>query len=113
MKNFSIKAALPYLAALVLFLILSLVYFYPLLEGKQIFQSDIANYKGMSKEIVDFRNQTGTEPLWTNSMFGGMPAYQISVVYKSNLAISSLIFLFHIRIRHIPGTEVILVLSNS
>jgi len=85
MKNFSIKAALPYLAALVLFLILSLVYFYPLLEGKQIFQSDIANYKGMSKEIVDFRNQTGTEPLWTNSMFGGMPAYQISVVYKSNL----------------------------
>ncbi len=41
-------------------------------------------YKGMSKEIVDFREKTGEEPLWTNSMFGGMPAYQISVKYNSN-----------------------------
>lgn len=39
----------------------------------------------MSKEISDFRERTGQEPLWTNSMFGGMPAWQISVVYTGNL----------------------------
>ncbi|MDZ7741839.1 MAG: hypothetical protein U5Q03_08850 [Bacteroidota bacterium] len=43
------------------------------------------DYKGMSKEIVDYREKTGEEALWTNSMFGGMPAYQISVKYKANL----------------------------
>ena len=39
----------------------------------------------MSKEIVDFREKYGEEPLWTNSQFGGMPAYQISVLYKHNI----------------------------
>ena len=39
----------------------------------------------MSKEIVDFRKSDNEEPLWTNSMFSGMPAYQISVKYKNNL----------------------------
>jgi len=42
-------------------------------------------FKGMSKEIADFRESTGEEALWTNSMFGGMPAWQISVQYNSNL----------------------------
>lgn len=39
----------------------------------------------MAKEIEDFRERKHSEPLWTNSMFGGMPAYQISVLYKANL----------------------------
>ena len=52
---------------------------------KKLFQSDIANFQGASKEIVDFREQTGEEALWTNSMFGGMPAYQISVKYTGNM----------------------------
>ena len=46
---------------------------------------DISHFKGMSKEIVDFRELTGEDPLWTNSMFGGMPAFQISVNYTLNL----------------------------
>jgi len=85
MKNVDFKKLLPYPAAIVIFLIVTLVYFNPLLEGKKILQSDIVNFKGMSKEIVDFRAKTGQEPLWTNSMFGGMPAYQISANYTSNL----------------------------
>ncbi|MGL5891360.1 MAG: YfhO family protein, partial [Bacteroidia bacterium] len=54
--------------------------------GKHIKQSDIYSHIGMSKEIVDFRKaHPGEEPLWTNSMFGGMPAYQISTLYPGNI----------------------------
>lgn len=80
-----LKKSYPYLLAIILFVALTLIYFSPLLEGKRLKQSDIVNFQGMSKEISDYRTKTGEEALWTNSMFGGMPAYQISVVYKGNL----------------------------
>ena len=70
--------------AIITMVILSFAYFHPLLEGKKLQQSDIMHWKGMSKEIVDYRAQTGKEALWTNRMFGGMPAYQISVKHESN-----------------------------
>lgn len=85
MKNFQLKKYLPYFTAIVIFLLITMIYFSPLFEGKKIYQSDIVNFTGMSKEIVDYRDKTGKEPLWTNAMFGGMPAYQISVVYKANI----------------------------
>jgi hypothetical protein len=81
----SLKKFIPYIAAIVVFLTITLVYFSPLFEGKRLQQHDIAMFKGMSKEITDFRAKTGEEPLWTNSMFGGMPAWQISVHYAGNL----------------------------
>jgi hypothetical protein len=83
-KDF-LKRAMPYLVAVIVFLAITIVYFSPLLDGKKLNQHDIAMYKGMSKEISDFREATGEEPLWTNSMFGGMPAWQISVRYDGNL----------------------------
>ncbi|MBN2214158.1 MAG: YfhO family protein [Bacteroidales bacterium] len=55
------------------------------LEGKKLYQNDMTQFKGSVKEITDYREKFNKEPLWTNSMFGGMPAYLISVVYKSNL----------------------------
>ncbi len=76
---------IPYLVAIVVFLSITFVYFSPIFEGKRLQQHDISMFKGMSKEITDFRKETGEEPLWTNSMFGGMPAWQISVHYGSNL----------------------------
>ncbi len=85
MKNISFRKVAPYLVAILLFIVITFTFFSPLLEGKRIFQSDIAQYLGMSKEIIDYRTATGQEPLWTNSMFGGMPAYQISTNYTSNL----------------------------
>lgn len=48
-------------------------------------QYDIAQHKGMSKEIADFRQAEHSEPLWTNSMFGGMPSFQISTLYPGNM----------------------------
>lgn len=84
MNTFNFRKLLPHLVAIVSILIITFAYMSPLLEGKRLQQSDITHWKGMSKEIVDYRAKTGEEPLWTNSQFGGMPAYQISVVYKSN-----------------------------
>jgi hypothetical protein len=70
---------------MLLFVGISFAYFSPVLEGKRLDMPDIKNWKGMSKEVVDFRETTGEEALWTNSMFSGMPAYQISTKYKANL----------------------------
>lgn len=86
MKNFSFKSYLPHLIAVVLFATICLVYMSPLLSGKDIVQSDVIKFDGMAKEIADYRAATGEEPLWTNSMFGGMPAFQISVIYATNIA---------------------------
>lgn len=85
MKNIDFKKLMPYFAGILIFLAVTIVYFNPLIEGKVLKQSDITNFEGMSKEIKDFRtNNNGEDPLWTNSMFGGMPAYQISVNHTNN-----------------------------
>lgn len=85
MKILNLKTLLPHIIAIVAFLGITLAYFPPILEGKKISQHDMMQYYGMSKEIVDFREKTGEEALWTNRMFGGMPAYLITVKYSSNL----------------------------
>ncbi len=79
----NIKRILLHLAVLVGFIIIGFAYFPDVMKGKVMRQQDMDTYKGMSKEIVDYRNQTGEEPLWTNRMFSGMPAYLISVRYPN------------------------------
>ena len=75
----------PHLIIILLFVLVSFAYFSPLLEGKRIDGHDVKTWIGMSKEISDYRESSGEEALWTNSLFSGMPAYQISVKYSSNL----------------------------
>ena len=77
--------AKPHVIIIVLFALISFAYFSPIIEGKRIDGHDVKTWIGMSKEISDFRDSSGNEALWTNSMFSGMPAYQISVKYSSNL----------------------------
>ncbi|KIO51427.1 YfhO family protein [Flavobacterium hibernum] len=74
----------PHALVILGFIIVSLVYFYPVLQGKQIFQSDIAQYTGMAKEQNDFRATEHSEPYWTNSAFGGMPTYQLGANYPND-----------------------------
>lgn len=76
---------LPYITALVVFLAIIAIYFYPVIEGKQMASSDVIHFKGMSKEIGDYKEKTGDQALWINNMFGGMPAFQVSVKYSQNL----------------------------
>ena len=84
--KFDLKKALPHVIIIAAYLIITIAYFEPVvLGGKQLRQGDVTNFKGMSKEIVDYRKQFHEEPLWTNRMFGGMPAFQISTLYPGNL----------------------------
>ncbi|BDX37673.1 membrane protein [Tenuifilaceae bacterium CYCD] len=76
---------LPHIVAPVIFIVISLAFFSPLLEGKRLAQHDIAMWKGGAKEVLDYKEKTGEVTLWTNSMFGGMPAYLISTTYTNNL----------------------------
>jgi hypothetical protein len=71
----------PHAIVILGFILVSLIYFYPVLQGKQIYQSDIAQYTGMAKEQNDFRAAEHVEPYWTNSAFGGMPTYQLGAKY--------------------------------
>lgn len=82
--NFPIKKAVPYLIAIATFIIISIAYFSPILEGKKIFQNDIKQFTGMAKGINDFRAENKAEPYWTNSAFGGMPTYNLSVLYPND-----------------------------
>ncbi len=80
-----LKKALPYVAALAVFVLITFFMFRPLFEGKSLKQQDVKQSRGMSKEIVDYRHDTGKEALWTNRAFSGMPAYQISMITHGNL----------------------------
>jgi len=84
LKN-RIQPLLPHLIAVVIFIVVAFAYFYPVLEGKVLRANDSTVSKINSKEIQDFREKNGREPLWTNSIFGGMPAYLISTRYPGNL----------------------------
>ena len=78
------KSFYPYLVAFILFIVIAYAYFPALFEGKIVMQSDISSWRGAANEIIQFREQTGEEPLWTNSMFSGMPTTMISTEYKGN-----------------------------
>ena len=83
MKAIQWKSLLPVIAALALFYAFSIAYFSPVLEGKQLIQGDQRNWLGMAQEIQEHRDAFGEEPLWTGSMFSGMPAYQISLAWPA------------------------------
>ena len=80
------KEILYHFLSIVLFLSITVYLFNPIFfEDKIVNQHDIEQWKGSSKEVKDFRDKTGDEPLWTNSMFSGMPAYLIDVKWDNNL----------------------------
>lgn len=68
---------------LLLFFILSAIYFAPQLSGEKLVQHDVQQYEGMCKDILENREATGEDAQWTGRMFGGMPAYLINVKYPA------------------------------
>jgi hypothetical protein len=85
MNKIQLKPILPHLAAIAIFFVLTIVYFHPAFEGKVLPQHDNIMAQGMSKELVDYNKVTGKDALWTNSMFSGMPAYQIRMGKSYNI----------------------------
>ncbi len=84
-KSINSRRIFSYLIPIVLFIVIAFAYMSPVLEGKSLLAHDVRNFQGMAKEIVDHREATGEETLWTNSMFGGMPSYLISLKYPGNI----------------------------
>ncbi len=70
--------------SLLAFVLLALIYANPVLTGKQLFQHDIVQYKGGAKELLDYRAQNGEETYWSDSMFGGMPTYQMGAQFRGD-----------------------------
>jgi hypothetical protein len=85
MKQFNFKALLPHIIAVVVFLAVSVIYCKPSFDGKVLNQHDTQGWKGMAQQSFEVKEKTGHMPLWTNSMFGGMPAYQIAMDSETNI----------------------------
>jgi len=79
MKKISFKTFLPHIIAIAVFLVVTLFYCSPALQGKVLQQNDVIHWKAMAQQIQTYKDTHGHFPLWTNSMFGGMPAFQIAI----------------------------------
>ena len=83
--KFDIKSALPHIISFVAMIFLSVFYFIPQFQGKELVQGDVISFKGASAEARYYEGKTGETVLWSTSMFGGMPTYQSSAPQKNNL----------------------------
>lgn len=84
MKSFDVKKLYPHLLIVLGFAVLSLLYCMPVMKGMVLHQGDIMSWKAMYHEAKTYHDSTGVNPLWTNSMFGGMPTYTIGVPESNN-----------------------------
>ena len=64
--------------------LIALLFYYPLLSGKIFLQSDIRQYEGMSRQLKEFRINTGNETFWIDNAYGGMPTYQLGAKYPKD-----------------------------
>lgn len=83
--TFDFKKLLPHLVAVIVFILAGSFYFLPQFSGKKVVQSDIQQFQGMASEIKEYQKK-GETILWTNSMFGGMPTFQIAAPAKKNIS---------------------------
>ena len=79
------KKLAPYLVAIVAFFAFAFIYCAPILNGKVLQAGDVNTWKGAANEVLEYKKATGETAWWTNSMFGGMPSYQVSGSTPANL----------------------------
>jgi hypothetical protein len=94
MNSSLLKKALPHIIAVVVFLIVSVVYNKTALEGKVLRQIDVQGYKGMAQQSNEYKAKYGHWPLWSESMFGGMPAYNIALESTNVIGVGFLNWIF-------------------
>ncbi len=87
MKELSFKSFLPHVLAVAVFLLITVIFFYPVIfEGKVMTQNDVLQGISAGQEAQEYRNRTGNEALWTNSMFSGMPTYLINIYWSGDIS---------------------------
>jgi hypothetical protein len=79
MNSSFLKKSLPHILAVLIFLVVAIVYCKPALEGKTLSQSDVIGHTGMAKQSELFNKKYGHYPFWTESLFSGMPTYNIAL----------------------------------
>lgn len=85
MKNILKNKNLFYsIGCLGVFILFALLYANPIFQGKELIQHDIVQYKGGAKELLDYRAEFGKETYWSDSMFGGMPTYQMGAQFRGD-----------------------------
>ena len=87
-----VKKILIQAAIVAFFIVFSFIYFYPLLEGKVLVQMDRDHAVGVAQEAVTYQEKLDRDISWTNSLFGGMPTYQIGGFVKQNIYVPVLRF---------------------
>jgi len=100
MKKIDFKKFLPHIIAVVFFIVLTFIYFSPLLEGKDLPQMDQTHSKGYAQELKAFHETTGEYSQWTNSQFSGMPAYNVGPYGPVN---NVFYYLRNGMLLHLPG----------
>jgi len=83
-SNFDYKKLVPHFVAIGIFILISLIYFNPVLKGKVLNQSDVLMSKGMEKERMTYQKKEGKNIYWTNSTFGGMPTYVLGTGFPND-----------------------------
>lgn len=90
MKNYLAKL-LPYAFPILIIVAISVIYFSPdIFEDKTLFQGDIQQGIAIGQEAKAFNEATGETTRWTNSLFGGMPNFQISPSYENNQVLKAI-----------------------
>ena len=91
------KKFLPDVVVIIVFAIISFAYFFvPITQGKILFQHDASAGVGAAQEMTEYQNRTGETTRWTNSIFGGMPTYQMSPSYQSTDGLSQVMNAYHL-----------------
>lgn len=86
MRNINWKSLLPHLIAIGIFILVAAIFCKPAIEGKVLSQGDVMHWQGMYQDMKLQKEKTGVQPLWNNSLFGGMPGYQISLRSENYLS---------------------------
>jgi Bacterial membrane protein YfhO len=94
MKNPLLKKILPHLIAVAVFLVVSILFCKPVLEGNVLSQHDVVSWKGMAQNAFEYKEKNGHLPLWNPNLFSGMPNYQITMEGKSILPVFTNALLF-------------------
>lgn len=94
MNNKIWQKAQPHVLAIAIFFLIAIIYCLPAMQGMVVNQSDIIGWKGMAQQSMEFKEKHGHFPLWTNSLFSGMPAYQVALESKHNITIAWVDLLF-------------------